>query len=115
MAETDRRSFLQLLGAGAAASAFPDAIARALAIEANNRTGTIQDIEHIVILTQENRSFDHYFGTLNGVRGYGARFRIPVPAATGITRRTVFVQPNPSALPVPGLPGNGPVAIAPFP
>lgn len=89
MAETDRRSFLQLLGAGAAASAFPDSIARALAIPANNRTGTIQDIEHIVILMQENRSFDHYFGTLNGVRGYGD----PRPALLD-SGKTVFEQPN---------------------
>lgn len=41
-------------------------------------TGTIQDVEHIVILMQENRSFDHYFGTLQGVRGFGDRFPIPV-------------------------------------
>ena len=38
---------------------------------AHNRTGTIQDVEHIVFLMQENRSFDHYFGTLRGVRGFG--------------------------------------------
>jgi phospholipase C len=40
--------------------------------------GTIMDVEHIVILMQENRSFDHYFGTLHGVRGFGDRFPIPV-------------------------------------
>lgn len=28
---------------------------------------------------QENRSFDHYFGTLPGVRGFGDRFTIPQP------------------------------------
>ena len=33
-------------------------------------TGTIQDVQHVVILMQENRSFDHYFGTLRGVRGF---------------------------------------------
>jgi|GEM_PF-72403 len=33
-------------------------------------TGTIQDVQHVVILMQENRSFDHYFGTLQGVRGF---------------------------------------------
>ena len=31
---------------------------------------TLGDIEHVVFLMQENRSFDHYFGTLSGVRGY---------------------------------------------
>jgi phospholipase C len=33
-------------------------------------TGSLADIEHIVLLMQENRSFDHYFGTLSGVRGF---------------------------------------------
>jgi len=48
----------------------PASIQRALAIPANNVTGTIQDVEHVVILMQENRSFDHYFGMLQGVRGF---------------------------------------------
>ncbi|HWG02349.1 MAG TPA: alkaline phosphatase family protein [Trebonia sp.] len=33
-------------------------------------TGSLDDIEHVVLLMQENRSFDHYFGTLSGVRGF---------------------------------------------
>ncbi len=36
-----------------------------------NLTHTIQDVRHVVIFMQENRSFDHYFGTLGGVRGFG--------------------------------------------
>ncbi|HEU4372556.1 MAG TPA: phospholipase C, phosphocholine-specific, partial [Telluria sp.] len=52
-------------------SAIPAGIARALAIPAARVTGTIADVKHVVILMQENRSFDHYFGTLNGVRGFG--------------------------------------------
>ncbi|MDG3011623.1 phospholipase C [Rhodococcus sp. D2-41] len=32
--------------------------------------GGLGDIEHIVLLMQENRSFDHYYGTLSGVRGF---------------------------------------------
>lgn len=35
-----------------------------------NLTGTIKDVQHVVILMQENRSFDSYFGTLRGVRGF---------------------------------------------
>jgi phospholipase C len=35
----------------------------------------------VVILMQENRSFDHYFGALNGVRGFADRFPIPLPDA----------------------------------
>ncbi|MGX7678657.1 phosphocholine-specific phospholipase C [Jatrophihabitans sp. DSM 45814] len=74
MATVDRRRFLQLAGGTAAATIagtmFSDSIARAAAIPANRATGTIRDVEHIVILMQENRSFDHYFGTMRGVRGF---------------------------------------------
>ena len=41
-----------------------------LATPARAATGTIQDVQHVVILAQENRSFDHYFGTLQGVCGF---------------------------------------------
>ena len=68
---TDRRTFLKLLSTGAASAALPSSISRALELPANNRTGTIRDVEHIVVLMQENRAFDHYFGTLSGVRGFG--------------------------------------------
>src|SRR5580704_14069041 len=30
----------------------------------------LTDIDHVVILMQENRSFDHYFGGYKGVRGF---------------------------------------------
>ena len=77
---TSRRKFLQSSTAAATLlAAFPPSIRRALAIPANNVTGTIRDVEHVVILMQENRSFDHYFGTLKGVRGFGDRFPIPLP------------------------------------
>jgi phospholipase C len=33
-------------------------------------TGSLNDVEHVVLLMHENRSFDHYFGTLSGVRGF---------------------------------------------
>src|SRR6201997_280499 len=45
----------------------------------------LTDIEHVVILTQENRSFDHYFGSYRGVRGFSdqsAVFQQPDPANT---------------------------------
>ncbi len=67
---TDRREFLQLMGLGSAAAVLNSSIAKALAIPANFRTGTIKDVEHIVILMQENNSFDEVFGTLRGVRGF---------------------------------------------
>jgi len=56
----------------------PLSIQKALTIYAKVYTGTLQDIKHVVILTQENRSFDNYFGTLKGVRGFGDRFTIPL-------------------------------------
>jgi phospholipase C len=35
------------------------------------RPGDISDVEHVVVFMQENRSFDHYYGSLSGVRGFG--------------------------------------------
>ena len=75
MAGLDRRRFLQLSAAAPPAPRSRRCWGRAspapLAIPANRATGTIKDVEHVVILMQENRSFDHYFGTLRGVRGFG--------------------------------------------
>jgi phospholipase C len=52
-------------------------------------TGTIQDVKHVVILMQENRSFDHYFGALKGVRGFND------PNALVLTNgNTAFYQPQ---------------------
>jgi len=80
---TSRRKFIQGAAKGglsaAALTAFPPSIRKALAIPAHHETGTIKDVKHIVVLMQENRAFDHYFGTLKGVRGFGDRFTIPQP------------------------------------
>lgn len=69
-----RRDFLRLAAAATGAAAgramLPPTIAKALSIPAHRRTGTIQDVQHVVILMQENRSFDHYFGSMRGVRGF---------------------------------------------
>ncbi|WP_225728147.1 MULTISPECIES: phosphocholine-specific phospholipase C [unclassified Nocardia] len=37
------------------------------------RRGSLDDVRHVVILMQENRSFDHYYGTMAGARGFGDR------------------------------------------
>ncbi|MGW5463706.1 phosphocholine-specific phospholipase C [Streptomyces sp. NPDC003996] len=71
MPEVNRRRLLQLAGATTAFTALSSSIQRAAALPAHHRTGTVQDVEHIVVLMQENRSFDHYFGMLRGVRGFG--------------------------------------------
>lgn len=86
----DRRQFLKTVAALTAAGSLPASIGRALALPANRRTGSIADVEHVVILMQENRSFDHYFGTLRGVRGFGDPR--PVTLRTG---RSAFHQPTP--------------------
>ncbi|MDP9651867.1 phospholipase C [Paraburkholderia caledonica] len=83
MAIHTRRDFLKLSAGLAAANAvnaiFPESIRKALAIEPAKVTGTIQDVQHIVIFMQENRSFDHYLGHLSGVRGYNDRFPTTLP------------------------------------
>ncbi|TKC89422.1 phospholipase C, phosphocholine-specific [Trinickia terrae] len=83
MTSNSRRRFLQTVaqsaGAAAAMTVFPESIRRALAVPAASGTGTIRDVEHIVVFMQENRSFDHYLGHLPGVRGYNDRFPIPLP------------------------------------
>jgi phospholipase C len=76
------KSGLALGAAGAAAGAAVGSglsspagasIERALAIGPASSNPTLSDIRHVVILMQENRSFDHYFGTLSGVRGFSDR------------------------------------------
>jgi phospholipase C len=73
MPEVTRRRLLSSAAAGSGgvlASAFlPPALARAAA--AGPQRGGLRDVKHVVIHMQENRSFDHYFGTLAGVRGFG--------------------------------------------
>ncbi len=102
MSHPTRRVFVSTLSKVAGAAAlFPASIQRALAVPANRRTGTIQDVEHVVILTQENRSFDHYFGSMPGVRGFADPFPIPVPDRPGIVGRTVWNQRNVSLFPLP--------------
>ena len=68
-----RRSFLGAAAAAGGVSALAalagPVIERAYATDPGG-TGSLQDIEHFVFLMQENRSFDHYFGTLSGVRGF---------------------------------------------
>ena len=68
--DVTRRRFLAAAGSGVAATMMSDSIARALAIPAHGSTGSLEDVEHIVVLMQENRSFDHYFGVMRGVRGF---------------------------------------------
>lgn len=89
MPELNRRRFLQIAGATAGASALSGSIARAAAIPAKRRSGSIDDVEHVVVLMQENRSFDHYFGSLKGVRGFGDPRPVTLPGG-----KPVWNQPD---------------------
>jgi phospholipase C len=79
---TDRREFLKQ--AGLVLGAWPSIIHSASAVPANRRTGSIRDVEHVVILMQENRSFDHYFGTLRGVRGFSDPRALTLPSGKSV-------------------------------
>src|SRR3954467_3863466 len=87
-----RREFLKkasLLSAGSGLlNALPPAIARAMAIDPDPGT-TYLDAEHVVFLMQENRSFDHTYGTLQGVRGYNDPRAIQLP-----NKNLVWLQSN---------------------
>ncbi|HEY3481599.1 MAG TPA: phospholipase C, phosphocholine-specific, partial [Streptomyces sp.] len=87
--ELNRRRVLQIAGATAGFTALSNSINRAAAIPAGRRTGTLRDVEHIVVLMQENRSFDHYFGAMRGVRGFGD----PRPVTLG-SGKPVWHQPD---------------------
>lgn len=91
MVSTGRRGFLGMAAAATGTSMFPALIREALAVQANNVTGTLADVEHVVIFMQENRSFDHYFGTLPGVRGFDDPRVISLPSG-----KPVWFQPNTS-------------------
>src|SRR5262252_5625687 len=106
MSTTDRRKFLQMMGGTAIAGAWSANIEKALAIPANNRTRSIQDVQHIVILMQENRPFDHHFGTLRGVRGFNdpraVNINLPLKSG-GSAPASVFLQPAGAN---PGVPAS---------
>jgi phospholipase C len=94
----------ELLRAGAAAGVLAgvgslstpaDILERALATPARkirNKCGELDQIEHVIIFINENRSFDSYFGTYSGVRGFGDRH---APRLSDGSGKTIFAQPFP--------------------
>ncbi|MFF7731089.1 phosphocholine-specific phospholipase C [Streptomyces sp. NPDC008001] len=76
------------VGGAAALSLLPPSVRRAVAAGPARR-GSLRDIEHVVLLMQENRSFDHYFGTLKGVRGFADPDAVKLPNG-----KDVFHQPD---------------------
>src|SRR5271170_3634959 len=85
---TRRRLLKSAAGLTAASALLPPNVRRALA-QQQPATRSIRDIKHVVILMQENRSFDHYFGTLAGVRGFDDPEALKLPGG-----RSVFYQPD---------------------
>ncbi|PHV13380.1 phosphocholine-specific phospholipase C [Chitinimonas sp. BJB300] len=84
-----RRSFIAAGAIGlASAPSFAQVIARALATPANQGVGGLKDVEHIVFLMQENRSFDHYFGSLAGARGFNDPRAIQLPSGKPVWYQT---------------------------
>ncbi len=82
-----RREFLRkaalLSGAGGLANILPETIQRAMAINPAPGSSYL-DAEHIVFLMQENRSFDHCFGTLKGVRGFNDPRAVKTPNGANV-------------------------------
>src|SRR5580698_10676982 len=74
-----------------ASYALPSALRKALdnappsVLSSATKVAPVSEIKHVVVLMQENRSFDHYFGAMPGVRGF----------ADPSVSKDVFYQPDP--------------------
>ena len=94
MPDVTRRRLLSSAAAGAggmlASSLLPPALARAAA--EGPRRGSLRDVKHVVVHMQENRSFDHYFGTLGGVAGFGDPNVLVQSAPQAVAGKPVFYQ-----------------------
>jgi phospholipase C len=106
MSDVNRRRFLQLAGGTVATTMLSDSIARALSIPASRGSRSIRDIEHVVVLMQENRSFDHYYGVMRGVRGYGDPHPVTLPSG-----KPVWFQAEGSTVVPPFRPDVGNLAL----
>ena len=90
--EVSRRQMLaSASGAVLASLSLPPTLRKVLSgaapsLVSSQRSGgkPLSEIKHIVVLMQENRSFDHYFGTMPGVRGFGDKS----------VSRKIFFQPD---------------------
>jgi phospholipase C len=78
----------RIAAAAAASTLMPPNVRRLLAQEPP-RNRSLRDIKHVVLLMQENRSFDHYFGAMSGVRGFGDPNALKLDSG-----RSVFYQPD---------------------
>jgi phospholipase C len=89
--QLSRRQFLASASGAALAAALPTSLHKVLAAPPPPAQGfgggpnPLSQIKHVVVLMQENRSFDHYFGSMPGVRGF----------ADPSVPNSVFYQPDP--------------------
>ena len=86
-APVSRRRLLGAAAGGVGMSLLPPSLHAAMS-QPMRRSG-LRAIEHVIVLMQENRSFDHYYGTLRGVRGYGDRQPLLLPSGA-----PVYEQPT---------------------
>jgi phospholipase C len=68
------------------APAIAAAVGGTAALGANQPTSGIQKIKHVVVIVQENRSFDTYFGTFPGANGIPAGVCVPDPKYGGCVK-----------------------------
>ncbi|WP_367916077.1 phosphocholine-specific phospholipase C [Leadbetterella sp. DM7] len=83
-----RREFIKKAGLIAGGVLLPESVIRASSISPAEGS-TVWDADHVVILMQENRSFDHSFGALRGVRGFNDPRAVTLP-----DNRKVWLQTN---------------------
>ncbi|GGJ28203.1 phospholipase C [Streptomyces brasiliensis] len=88
-----RRQFVTsaaaLAGAAGMAGLLPENLARAAT--QSPVKGSLSQIKHVVYVMMENRSFDHYFGTFPGARGFDDPTAVKLPNGN-----SVFQQPDPA-------------------
>jgi phospholipase C len=106
MAGLTRRRLLASAAATAAAATaaavMPPNVRRVLAsvpVAPTRPRASLRDIRHVVLLMQENRSFDHYFGTLSGVRGFDDPNAVVLPNGNSVFQQPDAMHPAGHVLP----------------
>src|SRR4051794_34295561 len=89
MTPISRRTFVGAAAAAGATAAAGLPGATGTAEASSPHHGSIRDVKHVVVLMQENRSFDHYLGALSGVRGFDDKQGVVFPNGN-----SVFQQPD---------------------
>lgn len=101
--KTTRRSFVKRsVAAGALAVAAPALIGVGRAAGSGASAPLRENIDHVVVIFQENRAFDHYFGTYRSPSG--AKVRNLLDSAGQIDRKYHGLQKNPAGIPYDTLP-----------